>query len=52
MFAPFAVLEIRVTQIFLLFFRNSFSLLTEILIYRVRMRLTLGMANLVVACRP
>jgi len=31
-FAPLAGLEMRVTQIFLLFFRNSFSLFTDILI--------------------
>jgi len=31
-YAPLAVLEMQVMQIFLLFFHNSFSLFTDILI--------------------
>ena len=43
MFAPLAVLEMRVTQLFLLFSIINFSLFTDILIksFRVRMGLNL-----------
>jgi hypothetical protein len=43
-----AGLEMRVTQIFLLFFRNSFSLFIVILIQRVRVRIDVNLAGIVI----